>query len=461
MGDPHPYCENCAEEAGKKLCLPSDPCEQCKSLRADDWDRILKARQKRTWRKKRRAPATISTPQDLPCTRNDEEEVTVEDTEEDAIDLSQAGQEEVEEGHSSSEVDKSEVEVQENMESPRHFSESDTESELSDLLLTQSMDPQVKGEPVTDMDPQDIEFPELLRFVASNSSFTVGDPASSRPSSDLRLGSQTLSHVREPNFYALSMSQPFVNFAKGKLEEARTAPQANHLGHLPQGGSKTSMRTYQISSTDAVMTPAIHTDDRPHWMPAVLKNHRSYVKEGDLIHLESNLRESLLIQNSLEAFLSAVAAASSNVAGPNPFVIRALSASSSALAELVKRTLASLQQVTLHRRDMTIWNTQLRPSQIGKLRYAPYLGEKFLFDPSILQQVSDERAEEQKQKAFANVAKSGLHHGKSGQKQFPKRPSASSPFSPPPPAKKSASDVSAPAVAKCSTPKAGEKRKHR
>ena len=460
MGDPHPYCENCAEEAGKKLCRPSDPCDHCTSLRADDWDRILKARQKRIWRKKKRAPATVSTPPELPCAR-DEEEVTVEETEEEVIDLSQTGQEEEEEGHSSSEADKSEVEVRENMESPRRFSESDTESDQSGLVLTQNNDTQVKEEPATDMDPQDIEFPELLRFVASNSSFTVGDPTSSRPSSDLKLGSQTLSHIREPNFYALSMSQAFVEFAKGKLEEARTAPQANHLGHLPQGGSKTSMRTYQISSTDVVVTPAIHTDDRPHWMPAVLKNHRSYVKEVDLIHLESNLRESLLIQNSLEAFLSAVATASTNVAGQNPFVVRALSASSSALAELVKRTIASLQQVTMHRRDMTIWNTQLRPSQIGKLRYAPYLGEKFLFEPSILQQVSDERAEEQKQKAFANVAKSGLHHGKSGQEQYSKRLSASSPFSPPPPAKKAASDVTSPAVAKSSTPKTGEKRKHR
>lgn len=447
----------------------------------------MRARSKRLWRKKKRtsAPATVAKPPDpgeqAPADAAASGAPDVQEASEGA-DPSQPIQESDAEGSGDdSTVDGSEVEEEEwkfirKPESPSKGMEiySDT-SDTDDSVRCMSGKETPRAPLDKDKDANDpsreIEFSELLRYIAKFSPFSLGDPPSSRPPSDLRLSCQPLTQTKEHTFVALSMSEAIVGLAERRLAEAQTSPQANQVGVVPSFPMKGSLRPYQISSSDLLMTPAAQCEDRPYWMPAVARGHRSYVKEGDLIQLEQYAREALLIQSSMEAQLAAVSNTLASTPGWNalhtPFVVRTLAAMASALAELVKRNFATLQQVTLHRRDMALWNAPILPSQVGRLRHAPFIGERALFERNTLQAVVDEFAEGQKQKAFTQVARSAFQSPQRLQSPPPSKKSGlkrslsaqESAFSTPVPKKAKASKLES--TPKSSTTKGAAAKKHR
>ena len=82
----------------------------------------------------------------------------------------------------------------------------------------------------------------------------------------------------------------------------------------------------------------------------------TYVRKMNLISLEIMQRESLSIYSYMDA--AYVAAITSHLKGEedaNPYMLRGLSALANANSEIAKRSVASLHQIVLHRRKMSIW----------------------------------------------------------------------------------------------------------
>ena len=102
------------------------------------------------------------------------------------------------------------------------------------------------------------------------------------------------------------------------------------------------------------------SSESPPWMANVTPKSRSYVRELDLIYLDTMQRESLAIHSYMNAYLMAVSADLKKDAEANPYVLRALSALANAVSEIARRSIASSLQVVLHRRDMGLWRSAIR-----------------------------------------------------------------------------------------------------
>ena len=256
----------------------------------------------------------------------------------------------------------------------------------------------------------------------------------------------------EPQFLALSSSPAIVDIAAKRTSDGASQPNAANTGSMPSTASfRSSLKPYLSSSGDVLSSPSAQPEPRPSWMREVVSKSRAYVRECDLVALETLARENLLILSSLDAFL----AASSSVIGKNssadPFLLRAMSASGNAIAELVHRTVASLQNLTIHRRDMALYGTGVRAPHLPKLRHAPFLARTTLFDPEVIRQVSEEEWESAKKEAFTKALrassmppaqrKPSSHHAK----QAPKRQAPSTTVASTPKAKRPKSSVPTPA----------------
>ncbi len=447
--DPHTVCESCALIAGWKICTPEDGCDTCADTSQEAWAKILKARAKRQWRQKQRSAHAGDAPDDG---EEDDDELEQEP-------LSQQGEEE---DTQRADSPRSHLSSQSEIGSHVEIVDSEPQSEASDDEIEPTQKPRSES-PVRLA--SEIEFPDLLRFVEMNSPFTLGDPAASRPSSAFRLTSQDSLPEKEPSFLALSASQAIVDLAIRRSHEAMEASHAHQLGHIPQFSSKGSLKSYQLASQQVNQHPAIHTEDKFPFLRQVQKSSRSYVRESDLLAMESNQREMLCIQNYLDAFLTAASSVAKQQKDADPFLIRSITASANALAELVKRSINLLQQISIHRRDMALWGTTIKPSHIASLRHSPFLDSKSLFDKVTLHKVQEDFMEDQKNKVISRAAKASTSSQRSAPttpRATPKRQAASHPMSGTPQRKRQKLQLPKPSPQRpVAAPKAQGQPKHR
>ena len=118
-------------------------------------------------------------------------------------------------------------------------------------------------------------------------------------------------------------------------------------------------------------------------------------------------RESLSIHSYMDAYVAAVTSDMKGDEEPNPYRLRTLSALANAISEVAKRSVAALHQITLHRRDMSIWYSDIRASMIGRVRHTPFLGATSLFSKEVLKDISDEQRDDDRHSAIAIAVRKG------------------------------------------------------
>lgn len=395
-GDPHPACDSCLQEAGLKLCTQDETCELCVDLSKEYWDRKGKARVKREWRQRKRDSGNGN-----PEGEDKDSDVDVEET--------QTGR-----FSPVSEVDsdatRSHVEVIDSEDMLQDSEDSHDELDVSQARRHQQQE-DAKEEKAAKLPPSptqianEMEFPDLLRFVEENSEYTLGDPVSSRPSSAFRLTSQGARDDKGPEFVALSLSSAIAGLAERRTIDALEGSHPHQLGAIPSFGNRGSMRSYQLSTPDLSVSPASHFEDSTSILRHVLKQSRSYVRDSDLALIEQSQRESLAIHSYMDAYLAAMHATVRGQDNPDPRILRLLSTTANGLADLARRSVHTLQQVTLHRRDMALWGSSLRPSLVAQLRHAPFLAQKSLFDRVLLMKAQEELKEDQMTQVISKAAK--------------------------------------------------------
>ena len=119
-------------------------------------------------------------------------------------------------------------------------------------------------------------------------------------------------------------------------------------------------------------------------------------------------RESRAIHSYMGAYLTAVTADLKKDDEANPYVLRALSALANAVSETVRRSIASLHQVVLHRLDMRLWILDSRSSAIGLLRHTPILGRSTLYRMELMNDISTELGEDDRHSAIAMAVRKVL-----------------------------------------------------
>ena len=178
----------------------------------------------------------------------------------------------------------------------------------------------------------------------------------------------------------------------------------------------------------------------------------------DLATLETSGRESLAIQNYLDAYLAAALNVVKESDNPDPYLMRLITQSANGLAELVRRSVAIVQQAVLHRRDMALWDPKVKSAQIADLRHAPFLAQRHLFDRALLARVEDDFMEDQRNRAIVKASTPRPSHS-APKPRDGKRPAPAAQSSQP---KKGKLQLPrGPAQQQPSTPKSGGKQQYR
>ena len=213
---------------------------------------------------------------------------------------------------------------------------------------------------------------------------------------------------REETFLALSTSKALVDLASRRVSDGTESPHANTLGFIPPSGlTKPSVKCYQMGDTFLTQSALARPAEVPAWMASVAPKSRAYVREMDLISLEVMHRESLSIHSYMDAYVAAITSDMKGDEDSNPYRLRTLSALANAISEVAKRSVAALHQIALHRRDMSIWYSDIRASMIGRIRHTPFLGATSLFSKEVLKEISDEQRDEDRHSAIAIAVRKG------------------------------------------------------
>lgn len=262
------------------------------------------------------------------------------------------------------------------------------------------------------LDPEDIEIAQLLSFVSENSPYDLGVPHSKKDT-PIRFASQK--QIDNKNVVALSSSKAILDLIGRRIESSKHMEGATRVGRIPQAnGPKSSMYLYEVCDGQ-ITTDSAKWPDLPAWLGQVQHYSRSYVRDGDLAQLEKQSRELVAICSSMDAYVSALANVLNN---PDPFVTRLLHAIGNGIADTSRRTTNMLQQLTLHRRDMALWHSHVKSEQFLALRFAPFVGEKFIFPPQVLREVGEVREEEIRNKAMFKVATAAAPVQQQGDKRY-------------------------------------------
>ncbi len=466
-GDPHLLCDRCCEQLCLPTCTPQSTCNVCEDLTMEVWERIVSARVKRRSRQERQRK-TEAAGDDVPHTvtgPEHEEIVPADGMAMGAIPESPPPSPLPE----PSQLEPSQELIPTQPAPDLHsegeiYTSSDSDSELSEIS-------DVKGPPPPEVHrsarevAREIEFPDLLRWVEAQTTFTIGEPARSKRPKSIRMQSQEGPVSTEQQFVALSCSPAILQFAARRADEFASAANAGHVGFMAPA-PKISMRPYQFTSDLVSLTPATHPELRLPWMPQVNARSRSYVRDMDLVVFETLGREINASLSYLDAFLAAISAAANKSQDPDPFTLRAIAASGNILAELAQRSTTIVQHSVIHRRDMFLNGCRLGAEHVANLRLAPYLGAQTLFEPSLLKRVSDEDMEQTKNEALARAIRASSMPSKpfaqkkqgATPKTTPKRPATamvSLPMSPPP--KKAKSSAPAALGSPATTPRSSKK----
>ena len=242
--------------------------------------------------------------------------------------------------------------------------------------------------------PEDIEFPDLLRWVARNSNFDATSPP---PKSDeeVLFESEVRPDPRDSDFLQLSPSPAIRALAERRSKEAQDKEKEGvpTIGKVPPSTiCRVPMRQYSLSGDEIRQSSPTWAPDRPDWISKVKPNTRLYVTDSDAARLDSSVRESLVILSNLDAVTSALQHTITDTdAITVPFILRALQYVGGGLADLARLATLSSHQLSLHRRDAALWEAKSRrisSRQLATLRHAPFLASQYVFDPETVQRIS-------------------------------------------------------------------------
>ena len=190
------------------------------------------------------------------------------------------------------------------------------------------------------------------------------------------------------------------DLAQRNSVEAVESDAASTLGRLPPlAVSKQAMRQFQLLDTQ-ICVPPLQWGEKQDWFAFITPKSRAYVTERDFVQLETFQRENLTVLSSMDAFVSSVAGVLKGRPHEDHFLIRTLYGIDNGLAEIIKRSLASLQQIVLHHRDMPLWYSSLCSKHVAYLRHAPVLGATLVFPPDLVHEVLESCQGDIKSKAF-------------------------------------------------------------
>ena len=245
-----------------------------------------------------------------------------------------------------------------------------------------------------DQAAMDVEFPDLLRLVASRTQCTVGQPFKEEKSRQLRMGAMFVPVDEPDKFLALSPSPNVLACAQMAQASAAEAKSASRTCHMPPPFfSKGKIRQYCFSTNELLTrSAAAPGPEAPRWIANPNPGARSWVAEQDLCVFEANVRETLAASSNMDGLQTAAASIIRTL--DNPILLRLIMVSANALLEIVQRAAHSLQLITMHRHDLYIngkpSHEALNSDEYAVLRTAPCIGSASLFEPDILRRINNE-----------------------------------------------------------------------
>ena len=257
-----------------------------------------------------------------------------------------------------------------------------------------------------------VEFREVLQWIEANTEFTTGKPWSATPKEDApRMACQDILTVKKkPEFVALSPSPFLAHLATQRSQEVQAAPKASEVASLASSGFSRKDMTSYVFTSGAIQTLPLQMPQKkkPRWLGDCTSRSKITLSDGQLQQLEQLARDSLAITSYTEAFLAAVLHALLNDSSEDKhFQLKASMLAGNGLAELAKRQIVSLQQIVTHRRDIALKHVDssngIPDDQFAALRHGPVLDTSELFDPALLDQVTEDIRTRRKETALDNL----------------------------------------------------------
>ena len=432
--DPHPVCCRCLERAGLVECSPENTCEFCADLEPHVWARIIRTRQKRLQRKIARvrkldiSAAVAATMAEAQVT----ETQTVGSDADQASAPTQAypaaQRLTVAEVFSSSDED----DAQESDSSRASASDSVPPSGRTSAVNAECMETDDPFAPAKSRSPRRnfildepgrdvfsspvptgseewlravtaIDVPELIKWTAQHSEFSF---AQTREDSRARvqLRSQAPSFDTPEPFIGLSsdtvLVSSFEKFTLNYIESDVDQIQSSIGKYIsPKSDFRVNMATYKLSDS-AIRTEAMRFPlAMPNFVYAVKGNTAAPVRDVDLQHLEEIFRKTLVICSNLEASMQALVSEYPKGVEPDVFMMRSLYRVSQGLSDIAQLSSKGFHQTVTHRRDASLNPVIHHPEKplrvaddhLLRLRHAPSLDAKYVFDKAILSEIQTER----------------------------------------------------------------------
>ena len=168
--------------------------------------------------------------------------------------------------------------------------------------------------------------------------------------------------------------------------------------------------TSYVFTSGAIQTLPLQMPQKkkPRWLGDCTSRSTITLSDGQLQQLEQLARDSLAITSYTEAFLAAVLHALLNDSSEDKhFQLKTSMLAGNGLAELAKRQIVSLQQIVTHRRDIALKHVDssngIPDDQFAALRHGPVLDTSELFDPALLDQVTEDIRTRRKETALDNL----------------------------------------------------------
>ena len=488
-GDPHDFCVRCADQANWKNCDGvTQICIKCKDLDEEDWAERRKSDKKREYKReaarKRRSSGSVYSvtiseetmedsqvlSQTLPASGTPVSTVSKAPQEEELSDKRGSILEKLEQhisDLSGNEEEESFDGVPPVRSSRRRSTESvsgtdscpeqgdEQDQELPPTLSRQSPVEHDRSEdsdslPLIDQ-ARVVEFKDALAWVANKTVFTTGKPWTDAQACDqpIRMACQDiLQPPRDHTKVALSPSPFLVQLAELRAAEVRKGTRAAEPKHIPPAGfSKKDMAAYVFTSPDIQPNPLNPPARMPRWLGECGPTSRLFPSQSQMQQLEQLTRQSISIISYVEALFGSVFMSLQDEdfdQRERKFQLKAAMLAGNAVSHLAERQINMLQQLVTHRRDGAVARIDkangLSEKELVDLRHAPVLGASELFDPSLLESITEGIRERGRQSALDNM----IYKQRQGK---PK-----SQFSSPPPKKRSASATFTPAASSSSSP---------
>ena len=258
-----------------------------------------------------------------------------------------------------------------------------------------------------------IPIPDLFHWIASQTNFTVNSVSAEVKRPRMALSSSALlPTLDKPEPFLGLSSSPGIVSSVAEISQAFAAHRPQSMRSLigkyviPGQLFNVNMATFKLGDKEIGVEWLKNPPSPPEFIMPMQANYSTVVREDDLRRLEENSRKSLVVLSNMDATLSALLNAYPSSSEPDSNFMRALFRMTLGMQALTELVSASLHQVVLHRRDGCInakLNNKSKPMDISEdhltqLRYGPFLGQQFLFDPDILLKIQAEREVDKTQK---------------------------------------------------------------